>query len=85
MMLLQGQKFLNGLRVLYLHKRHKRLKPIYTKVNDFCTTSVENETDVLFFMLRDRLHNINDLHWKPVENLWLNEIFLIPLFLQNNA
>lgn len=41
----------------------------------FVQLQLKTKQMFLFFMLRDRLHNINDLHWKPVENLWLNDNF----------
>lgn len=54
------------------HTRHKRLKPIISQVNEFCSTADENKTDALFFMLKDHLRDVNDPRWK-LENLWMNE------------
>lgn len=53
------------------HTRHKRLKPIISRVNEFCQMQDENKSDVLFFMLKDHLKDINDPRWKQIENLWL--------------
>ena len=54
------------------HTRHKRLKLIISKVDEFCTSSDENKTDVLFFMLKDHLRDVSDPRWKVIENLWFN-------------
>ena len=53
------------------HTRHRRLKPIISQVNEFCNAQEENKSDVLFFMLKDHLKEINDPRWKQVESLWL--------------
>lgn len=61
------------------HTRHKRLKTIISQVNEFCQMQDENKSDVLFFMLKDHLKDINDPRWKQIENLWLgNDNILSP-------
>ena len=46
------------------HTRHRRLKPIISQVNEFCNEQEGNVCDVLFFMLKDHLKEINDPSWK---------------------
>ena len=52
------------------HTRHRRLKPIISQVNECCHAQEENKSDVLFFMLKGHLKEINDPRCKQVESLW---------------
>ena len=52
------------------HARHKRLKPISSDIDTFCSEHNETRSDVLFFLLKDTLKSQGDNRWKDVENLW---------------
>jgi hypothetical protein len=50
--------------------RNKRLKPLIDEVKSFCSSKLEDETDVLFFMLKDCLERHSDARAKSVKQVW---------------
>ncbi|KAK3100740.1 hypothetical protein FSP39_024522 [Pinctada imbricata] len=51
-----------------------RLKSILADVSKFCSEHKENKTDVLFFMLRQHLEDVNDNRAPSIDSLWAGNI-----------
>ena len=52
------------------HVKHRRLKPVYDFLNDFCATNQEEKTEMLFFLLKDDPKDKNDQRYKDIERVW---------------
>ena len=52
------------------YAKQYRLRPVISDVGKFCETHKENQTDVLFFMLRQRLEDLNDKRGEAIDALW---------------
>ena len=59
--------------------KQKRLKEAFTSLTEFCSSHHEDETDVLFFMLRQKLYDKNDDRHHAIDSIWQgNSVKLTP-------